>query len=257
MQNRITELFTKTPKNLLSIFYTAGFPQLNDTLEIALELQKAGVDLIEIGMPFSDPLADGPIIQHSSQLALQNGMNLAFLFEQLKNLRKNITIPVLLMGYLNPVLQFGIKKFFANCHKVGIDGLILPDLPLKEYTQEYKELFTEYNLSNIFLITPQTSIERIKQMDENTTGFLYAISSASTTGANKKQDSQQVSYFQKLKNQKLKNPFLIGFNIKDAESFRKANLYASGAIIGSAFIQELQNKPLAATIKAFITKIRS
>ena len=259
MKNRITTLFEKKQKNILSIYYTAGFPQLENTLEIAEALQSAGVDMLEIGMPFSDPLADGPIIQKSSQRALKNGMTLALLFRQLESLREKITIPVLLMGYLNPVLQMGMETFLSNCRTVEIDGIILPDLPVVEYNKEYKKLFKSYALHHIFLITPETSDKRLKFIDQSSSGFLYVVSTASTTGAKNKQWQEQKSYFQKIKNTTLKNPTLLGFNIKDKKSFAIANQYTCGGIIGSAFIEELnakQKQNFTQVISSFLHKIR-
>ena len=240
MKNRIATLF-QTKKNILNIYYTAGFPQLENTLEIAEALQNAGVDILEIGIPFSDPLADGPIIQNSSQQALKNGMSLAILLKQLQSLRKKITIPVLLMGYFNPILQMGVKEFCFQCQKIGIDGVIIPDLPVLEYNQSYHAIFQEHNLCNIFLITPETSLERMHLLDKSAEGFLYIVSSSSTTGT-KKNFSKQEEYFEKIKLAKLKNPSLIGFNIRDKETFSRACKYARGGIIGSAFIEVLQQE---------------
>jgi tryptophan synthase alpha chain len=257
--NRIEQLFKKKSKNILNIYYSAGFPKLQDTLPIARALQKAGADIIEIGIPFSDPLADGPIIQNSSEVALKNGMNLSLLLEQLKTMRAKITIPVLLMGYLNPILQMGMEKFLKICSDVGVDGLILPDLPIAEYQREYQKMFEKYRLSAVFLITPATSKERQQQIDEVGSGFLYVVSSASTTGTEKKLWSKQEDYFQRIKDAKTKNPTLIGFNIKDSESFARANRYANGAIVGSAFIrtlQENQDQDFHQLTAEFIKKIR-
>lgn len=261
MQNRITKLFQQKTSPILNIYYTAGFPNIGSTLEIAKNLQQAGVDLIEIGMPFSDPLADGPTIQQSSQIAIKNGMSIKILLEQLQGFRKYIKIPILLMGYLNPIYQYGVELFCKRIAEVGIDGLIIPDLPLEKYQQDYQNLFSKHKLSNIFLITPQTSNARIKLMDENSTGFLYVVSNNSTTGTENTTDNQK-QYFTKIKNlskNQLKNPCLIGFNIKDKSSFNTASFYASGAIVGSAFIKELQtttDSNLAFTIGNFVKKIR-
>ena len=240
MKNRINQLFKKKKQNILSIYFTAGFPNLDDTVEIIQQLEKNGVDLVEIGMPFSDPTADGPTIQKSSEIALKNGMNLNLLFEQLKEIRKTVSIPLILMGYINPVYQFGIEKFCKKCADVGIDGTILPDLPLNEFEAEYKPHFEKYNLHNILLITPQTSEIRIRQIDKASSGFIYMVSSASTTGAGKKVEDFHHDYFERIKNMNLKNPRLIGFGISDSKTFTNACKFANGAIIGSAFITAIQ-----------------
>ncbi len=257
MQNRILELFKRKKSQILNIYYTAGFPKLDDTLKIALALEKAGVDMIEIGIPFSDPLADGPIIQQSAKLSLAGGMTLKILFKQLEKLRPLINVPILLMGYLNPVMQMGIENFCNACKKVGVDGVILPDLPFLEY-QNYKDNFEKNNLCNVFLITPQTSQSRLQQMDKIARGFLYIVSANSTTGTEKKKDDAQKLYFQKIQKTALKNPCLIGFNIKDKSSFAEACSYASGAIVGSAFIQYLEKNPanFSESIGNFVKKIR-
>jgi tryptophan synthase alpha chain len=240
MKNRINQLFEKKNKNIFSVYFTAGFPNLNDTVEIIQQLEKNGVDLIEIGMPFSDPTADGPTIQQSSEIALKNGMSLELLFEQLKNIRKSVNIPLILMGYLNPVYQFGIEKFCSKCAETGIDGAILPDLPLDEYEAEFKPVFEKYKLHNILLITPQTSESRIRQIDEASQGFIYMVSSSSTTGAGKKVEDFQKDYFERIVNMNLKNPRLIGFGISDNETFKNACKYAHGAIVGSAFVKSFK-----------------
>ncbi|MDF1560853.1 MAG: tryptophan synthase subunit alpha [Bacteroidales bacterium] len=240
MKNRINHLFETKKENILSVYFTAGFPELNSTVEIIQQLEKNGVDLIEIGIPFSDPTADGPTIQRSSEIALKNGMNLNLLFEQLQHIRKSVNIPLILMGYFNPVYQFGITRFCEKCAEIGIDGTILPDLPLDEFEQEYKPVFQQNNLHIILLITPQTSEKRIRQIDEAGTGFIYMVSSSSTTGAGKKVEDFQRSYFERIKNSNLKNPQLIGFGISDKETFENACKYASGAIIGSAFVKSFQ-----------------
>lgn len=242
--NRIKNLFSDKKKNIVSIYFTAGFPQLNDTNTVLDALQKYGADLIEIGMPYSDPLADGPVIQRSSMKALQNGMSIKLLFEQLNKLPDNspsgVRGPLILMGYLNPVLQYGIEKFCSDAHDVGIDGIILPDLPLHEYQTEYKKLFEKYKLDFIFLITPETSEKRIRKIDTISKGFIYAVSSSSTTGVNKDMAEQQ-KYFQRLESMKLKNPVMIGFGIKDNETFTQACKHAAGAIIGTAYIKAIEN----------------
>lgn len=242
MSNRINNLFQTKKNNILSVYFTAGYPGFNDTATIIQELQKNGVDLIEIGMPFSDPTADGPIIQKSSEQALKNGMNLKLLFEQLADIRKKVDIPLILMGYFNPVFQYGMEKFIQKCVEIGIDGLILPDLPLDEYDRSYKKLFEQNDIHNILLITPQTSADRIKQIDQASNGFIYMVSSASTTGTGKKVEDFQTDYFTRIQNMNLKNPRLIGFGISDRATFQNACKYANGAIIGSAFVQQL-SKP--------------
>ena len=252
--NNLNKLFQEKKKNILSIYFTAGFPKLNDTALTLDELQKSGVDMIEIGIPFSDPLADGPTIQHSSEVALMNGMNLKLLFEQLsKSEIKNSKSAILLMGYLNPVLQFGVDEFCKKANEVGISGIIIPDLPMDEYLSEYKKIFDKYNLKNIFLITPQTSEERIRMIDKHSEGFIYMVSSASTTGVKGGIDSVQEKYFSRIKKMNLKNPLMIGFGISDNKSFSKACEYANGAIIGSAFIKAQENKT---NINEFIKSIR-
>ncbi|UII26674.1 tryptophan synthase subunit alpha [Fulvivirga maritima] len=233
--NRINEVF-QNKKNVLSVYYTAGFPELNNTLAIAQNLEVAGADIIEIGMPFSDPVADGPTIQESNKKALENGMSIQLLFEQLKEVRQSVSIPIILMGYINPVLQFGIDAFCEKCEEVGVDGLILPDLPMAEYLALYKDKFDDHGIKNVFLITPQTSENRVREIDQNTDGFIYMVSSASTTGARGSFSEEQISYFERIKKMDLKNPTLIGFGISNNDTYEQACTYSSGAIIGSAFI---------------------
>lgn len=239
MKNRITSLFERKDKNILSIYFTAGYPELNDTQTIITELEKSGADLIEIGMPFSDPVADGPVIQHSSEIALKNGMTIKLLFEQLKEIRKSVSIPLILMGYLNPVMQYGIEEFCKKCKEIGIDGTIIPDLPLEIFEEEYKKIFEENSLSNIFLVTPQTSDERIRKIDTLSTGFIYLVSSSSTTGVKGTVNEEQVAYFERIRKMNLASKLMIGFGISDKSSFEKASFYANGAIIGSAFVKAL------------------
>lgn len=254
--NRIERLFTQKKANILTIYCTAGFPKRDDTLVVLEALQQSGVDLIEIGMPFSDPLADGETIQKSSEIALQNGMTLQVLFEQLQNVRQKIQIPLVLMGYLNPVLQFGIENFCQKCAEVGIDGLILPDLPLHEYEEQYKSLFEQYNLYPIFLITPQTSPERIRKIDSLSKGFIYVVSQASTTGTKLGVSESQETYFERIRAMQLQNPLQIGFGIADAASFQKACRYAQGAIIGSAFIRYIaERNDVATASREFLSKV--
>ncbi|TAM93683.1 MAG: tryptophan synthase subunit alpha [Chitinophagaceae bacterium] len=237
--NRINHLFQQKGKDILNIYYTAGFPQLNDTLTILENLQQSGADMVEIGIPFSDSLADGPVIQESNQQALKNGMSLHLLFHQLKDFRNVIHIPVILMGSLNPVLQFGMENFLIACKNTGVDGVILPDLPVSEYENNYRQIFESAGVHCIFLITPETSEERLQKIDDLSTGFIYAVSSSSTTG--KEKDIQkQSAYFQRLGNEKLKNPVLVGFGIKDKNTFEAACQYTNGAVIGTAFIKALQ-----------------
>jgi tryptophan synthase alpha chain len=257
MENRIQQLFAQKPQGLLSVYFTAGFPSLEDTVPIILELEKNGVDLIEIGMPFSDPLADGPTIQQSSEVAIRNGMTIPKLFEQLKDIRQHTQIPLVLMGYLNPVMQYGVERFLQKASELGIDGLILPDLPLADYVREYKTLFEQNGLSNIFLITPQTPEQRIREIDTHTNGFIYMVSSASVTGSTTGQSVVNTSYFERVNGLGLRNPGVIGFGIHNHDTFTQACNHASGAIIGSAFIKALAKEgSLTDNIKTFIQSIR-
>ena len=255
--NRITELFKKKKNNILSVYFTAGHPELNNTVNIVKQLERSGVDLIEIGIPFSDPLADGPVIQNSSSKALANGMSLKVLFEQLKDIRKEVSIPLLLMGYINPVYRYGVENFCKKCNETGIDGAIIPDLPLEEYKRNYKQVFDENNLSNVFLISPQTSPERVLEIDHNSEGFIYMVSSSSTTGAKSNIADNQFTYFNRIKEMKLKNPLIIGFGISNKNTFDSACKYANGAIIGSAFVKKLEEDgTLENKIDDFIQTIR-
>ncbi len=251
---RLEQVF-REKQHLLNIYYTAGFPQLNDTMRIAKSLEKAGVDMLEIGMPFSDPVADGPVIQNSSQTALKNGMTIKRLFTQLQKLREEISIPVLLMGYLNPIMQYGIENFCQQCAEVGIDGLIIPDLPLREYLDNYQTYFQDNHLANIFLIDPNTSEERIRMIDTHAQGFIYAVSSSSITGAKDNIQQGQNAYFQRIQAMQLNNPLLIGFGISNRHTFENACRYAHGAIIGSAFVQQLHKDGSDAMIHAFVKRI--
>jgi tryptophan synthase alpha chain len=254
--NRLTNLFEKKNKGLLNIYFTAGFPKMEDTLTVIKALDESGVDMIEIGMPYSDPLADGPTIQESNIVALDGGMTLKGLFTQLKDLRKTTEVPVLLMGYLNPVMQYGVEKFCKDAADCGVDGVIIPDLPLDEYIEEYKELFESNNLSNVFLVTPHTSEKRIQLIDENTQGFIYIVSTDSTTG-NAKDITGAESYFKKIQALKLKSPTMIGFNVKDNASYSFATDHANGAIIGSAFIKAIKDsKDLKGDIGEFVKMVR-
>jgi tryptophan synthase alpha chain len=257
MANRIHKLFSEKKKDILSVFFTAGYPHLNDTVSIIEGLEKEGVDLIEIGFPFSDPLADGPVIQQSSKVALENGMTLNLLFEQLKDIRSKVKIPLLLMGYLNPVMQFGVENFCKKASEIGIDGIILPDLPLQEYLDHYQRLFERYNLSNIFLVTPQTVEQRIRMIDKNSNGFIYLVSSASTTGTQNGVSAEKEKFFQRINKLKLRNPVVTGFGISDRASFASASKYCNGAIIGSAFIKALeQGNDIQKNIHQFISNVR-
>ncbi|RZK49385.1 MAG: tryptophan synthase subunit alpha [Pedobacter sp.] len=238
--NRLQALFAKRPKNLLSIYYTAGYPHLNSTLSIAQLLEEAGVDFIEIGFPYSDPVADGPIIQSSSNQALENGMRLKVLFHQLQDLRAQVQIPVVLMGYLNVVLQYGIERFCERCQALGVDACIIPDLPLEVYKRDYENLFKSYNISFICLISPTTTEARIREIDQLESVFIYMVSSAATTGKDLNLGDQTAAYFNRIAQMNLKHPLIVGFGISNRESFQMACHYASGAIVGSAFVKSLQ-----------------
>ncbi len=251
--NRINSKL-KEDKKLLSIYFTAGYPNINDTVSIIQELEKNGVDIIEIGLPFSDPLADGPTIQASSTQAIQNGMTTELLFEQLKDIRETVTIPLLIMGYFNPMYQYGIEAFCKKCNEIGIDGLIIPDLPLNEFENHYKSVFGLENLKNIFLITPQTSNERIVQIDAISDSFIYMVSSASVTGSNQGFGNNETTYFERIADLNLKNPQIIGFGINSKETFAQAVKHQKGAIIGSAFIKFLENNKIN-SINKFIKLI--
>jgi tryptophan synthase alpha chain len=253
--NRTESLFERKKNNILNVYCTAGFPKLDSTLEVMKSLQDSGADLIELGMPYSDPLADGPVIQASGSKAIANGMSISVLFEQLKNFRSEIHIPVILMGYLNPALQYGFERFCSDAASVGIDGLIIPDLPIFEYEMEYGRIIKKYGLDFTFLITPETSEERIRKIDQLSSGFLYAVSSSSLTGTDKDFDSVE-KYLQRIKNLKLKNPVLVGFGIKDKRTFQSACKYANGAIIGTAYINALENSEnVSGKTKEFIEGI--
>ncbi len=254
--NRITETF-KNKQNILNIYITAGFPQLNDTVRIVQELAKRGVDMIEIGMPFSDPLADGPTIQNSSEIAIKNGITLDLIFDQIVEIRKTVTIPIILMGYYNQVLQYGTTTFFKKAKEVGADGFIIPDLPLDIYQKNYKTILNELDLDMIFLITPQTTAERIRLIDNESSGFLYLVSSFAITGSQSDIQQEQVDYFKRIEVLSLNNPKLIGFGISDKSSFTTACNHSEGAIIGSAFIKALKDSNnLKETIASFIKGIR-
>jgi len=240
--NRISRLFETKQKGILSVYFTAGFPKLDDTLPVLRTLQEKGIDMVEIGIPFSDPMADGVVIQNSSTQALRNGMNLQLLFGQLRNIKEEISIPLILMGYLNPVMQYGIEAFFKDCSASGVDGVIIPDLPYADYISDYKEVAGRHGVKVIMLITPETSEERIRLIDRNTTGFIYMVSSASVTGAKNEFGTDAIGYFGKVNNLALNNPRLIGFGIGNQSTFDTACRYASGAIVGSRFIDLLQTE---------------
>jgi tryptophan synthase alpha chain len=256
--NRIDKLFSEKKTSILSIYFTAGYPHLDSTAGIIRTLAEAGVDMIEIGIPFSDPMADGPVIQHSNQVALQNGMNLKLLFNQLSDIRKEVKIPLLLMGYLNPVMQFSIERFCAECNRTGIDGVILPDLPPQVYSEEYMSFFVKYDLYNILLISPQSSDERISLLDKMSRGFIYMVSSSSVTGTKNRFTDEQVTYFRRVGSMKLKNPSLIGFGISNNETLREAGKYSRGGIIGSGFVKILEKEgDTAENIIQYITELKN
>jgi len=258
MKNRIKDLFASGKGNILSVFYTAGFPTLDSTAAIATALEKGGADIIEIGIPYSDPVADGPTIQESNKVALENGMTLPKILEQVKHIRKTVKIPIILMGYVNPVMQYGIERFAQDAATAGVDGVILPDLPMDAFLEEYKTIFEAANLSNTFLISPTTSEDRIRKIDMETDGFIYAVSASSITGAKGSFAGEQLQYFDRLKKMKLKNPFLIGFGISDHATFAKASSYGAGAIVGSAFINVLKKSTdLTADSVAFASSLKN
>ena len=255
--NRIDKLFREKKGTILSVYFTAGYPRLDSTAGIIGALAEAGADMIEIGMPFSDPVADGPVIQHSSEKALRNGMNLKLLFDQLTEIRHEVKIPLLLMGYLNPVMQFGVENFCRECTRTGIDGVILPDLPPIVYKEEYFSIFNMYNLYNIMLISPQSSVERITAIDKISRGFVYMVSSSSVTGSKGNFSDDQISYFKRVSEMELRNPVLIGFGISNHETFINAGKFARGGIIGSAFVNILeQDGNDFENINQFIKEIR-
>lgn len=263
-QNRITDLFAQKSERLLNVYFTAGFPNLNDTLPILRGLQSAGVDTVEIGMPYSDPVADGETVQQSNCKALDNGMSLKMLFAQLAGCREGgrsgdpVTMPILLMGYINPVLQFGVKNFCQKCQEVGVDGVILPDLPLDLFLADYAETFREYGILNVNLITPQTSESRIRHIDAESDGFIYMVSSASITGSVTGVSDSMRDYFERIQAMNLRNPRLIGFGINNHETFDMASQYANGAFVGSAFIRHLaENGTSEAGIREFVKTIRA
>jgi tryptophan synthase alpha chain len=253
--SRLKELFARKNKRVLNVYCTAGFPTLNSTITVMQALEVNGANIIELGMPYSDPLADGPVIQASGNIALANGMTLKVLFEQLKDLRKTVSVPVILMGYMNPVLQYGFERFCAEAAAVGVDGLILPDLPELEFETEFDAIIKKYELDFIFLVTPETSEARLRKLDALSTGFLYAVSSSATTGSDKDFNAVE-QYLHRLQEMELVNPVLVGFGIKDKETFESASKYSNGAIIGTAFIKAIENtKDIALSVKQFLSGI--
>ena len=246
--NRITNLFNTKKNGILSVFFTAGYPNLDDTKKILKELENKGIDMVEIGIPFSDPMADGPVIQEASTAALRNGMSLHVLFEQLEDIRQDVHIPIILMGYLNPIMQYGFEAFCRKCVQTGVDGMIIPDLPFADYMADYKAIVDRYDLKMIMLITPETSEERIRLIDEHTSGFIYMVSSASTTGAQQSFNEQKQAYFHRINGMGLRNPRLVGFGISNKATFDAVAINSSGAIIGSKFIQLLKSEPISVAV---------
>lgn len=240
--NRINQLFSTKQKDILSIYFCAGFPTLEGTVSTIKALEKKGIDMIEIGIPFSDPMADGPVIQHAATRALKNGMTLKHLFGQLKDIRQEVRIPLILMGYLNPIMQYGFEDFCRTCRETGIDGVIIPDLPFKDYMEEYRPVAERYGVKVIMLITPETSEERIRLIDEHTDGFIYMVSSAAITGAQKDFNAQKQEYFRRIAGMNLRNPRMIGFGISNKQTFESASAHAAGAIIGSKFVTLLDEE---------------
>jgi tryptophan synthase alpha chain len=255
--NRIKQLFDKKSKKILSVYFTAGYPNLNDTIPTIKMLESKGVDLIEVGVPFSDPMADGIVIQESSQAALKNGMSIKLLFGQLTDIRKEVEVPLIMMGYLNPIMQFGFEEFCKECARVGVDGMIIPDLPMSDFLSNYKSIAVKYGLEFIFLITPETSEERIRLVDAHTNGFIYMVSSAATTGTQTSFDSK-AEYFKRINSMNLKNPRLIGFGISNKATIDTVNQYSSGAIIGSAFIKALgATQSIDAAVELLMSNLNS
>lgn len=235
--NRINKLFNdRAKKDLLSVYFCAGYPTLNSTVEIITELERQGIDMIEVGIPFSDPMADGPVIQNAATQAFRNGMTLRLLFQQLQDVRHHIHLPLVLMGYLNPIMQYGFENFCRSCVECGIDGVIIPDLPYRDYMEHYRIISERYNIRVIMLITPETDEERIRLIDEHTDGFIYMVSSAATTGTQKDFNKEKLDYFQRIQSMNLQNPRMIGFGISNKQTFQSACKYAAGAIIGSKFV---------------------
>ena len=244
--NRITNLFETKKDGILSVYFTAGYPRLEDTTQILRELEAKGINMVEVGIPFSDPMADGPVIQESSTQALRNGMSIRLLFQQLKGIRQSVQIPIILMGYLNPIMQYGFEAFCQSCVEVGVDGMIIPDLPYADYMADYKAIADRYDLKMIMLITPETSEERIRLIDAHTSGFIYMVSSAATTGAQQSFNEQKQAYFRRINAMNLRNPRLVGFGISNKATFEAAASNSSGAIIGSKFVQLIKSEPTIA-----------
>ena len=256
--NRIEQLFSEKHDGILNVYFTAGYPELNSTGTVLKSLSAAGADLIEVGIPFSDPLADGPTIQASNQQALDNGMNLKLLFEQVREVRAEVSSPIIFMGYFNQVMQFGEEAFCQACNEAGVDGLILPDLPLEVYEAEYRDLFEKYGLGISFLVTPQTSLERIQHIDQMSQGFIYAVSSAATTGGQTGISQAQLDYFQRLQELQLGTPHLIGFGVSTAEDYQRCCRYSRGAIVGSAFIRAITGvEDVAGATRNFVQSIKA
>lgn len=258
--NRLKSLFEKKQNNILSVYFTGGFPKLNDTAEIIKTLAANGVDMIEVGVPFSDPMADGVVIQESSTIALRNGMTLKLLLSQVKKVRHEVSnTPFVLMGYLNPMMQYGIDRLFADCHHIGIDAMIIPDLPFDDYLRHFKPLCEKYQIPIIMLITPETSNERIELIDNHCDGFIYMVSAASTTGTRERFEQPQLDYFKRISQLNLRNNRLIGFGISNKQTLATANEYSSGAIIGSLFIKCLKQTPddIPAAVEALLTRLHS
>ena len=252
--NRIAKLFKEKGQDVLSVYFTAGYPHLNDTVAVIRELVAQGIDMIEIGIPFSDPMADGPVIQESSAAALRNGMTLGLLFEQLRDIRKEVDIPLVLMGYLNPIMQYGAENFCRSCADVGIDGVIVPDLPFRDYLADYKPIADRYGLKFIMLITPETSEERVRLIDEHTDGFIYMVSTAATTGSQESYSDSTLDYFSRINAMGLRNPRLIGFGISNKKTWEAARNHAAGAIVGSAFVRLLGCEP---SIREAVSSLRA
>lgn len=248
--NRLDKLFRTKKKNILSIYFTAGYPSLESAGEIILQLEKNGADMIEIGIPYSDPLADGPVIQQTSRIAIENGMTLNILFHQLMDIRKKTSVPLLLMGYLNPVIQFGFKRFCRKAADTGIDGIIIPDLPLSEYIKDHKDAVDDNDMKNIFLVTPDTSEVRIRQIDDLSTGFIYLVSSSSITGKTGSFGDEHLEYFKRISEMKLKNPVMAGFGIHDAGTLKQVFSFGFGAIIGSAYLRAIKGAENIDTVTA-------
>ena len=244
--NRITTLFQQKQHGILSVYFTAGYPQRDDTTKVLQALADKGIDMVEVGIPFSDPMADGPVIQESSTVALRNGMSIRLLFQQLKEIRQTVQIPIILMGYLNPIMQYGFEAFCQSCVEVGVDGMIIPDLPYADYMADYKAIADRYDLKMIMLITPETSEERVRLIDAHTSGFIYMVSSAATTGAQQSFNEQKQAYFRRINAMNLRNPRLVGFGISNKATFEAAAANSSGAIIGSKFVQLLKSEPTIA-----------